>query len=90
MGVVRIMEKLIEHLEFIGVVSQIRYTTFVSGDESERSTLKVEVDFDSCEPNVSDFGSSHTTSLNDSLLAFDTMDHASLLGLGNLDMEGMR
>lgn len=47
------------------------------------------MDFGSNDPNDSGSRSSHTTSLNDALLAFATMDHASLLGLGILDMEGM-
>lgn len=36
-GVVRIMDKLIEHLEFIGAVSRIMHVTFVAGEESGRN-----------------------------------------------------
>lgn len=88
-GVVRIMEKLIEHAEFTGAVIRIRYTVFVVGEESECSRLKAKVDSGSYDPNVSNSRSSHSTSLNDARLAFTTMDHVSHVGLGNLDMEGM-
>lgn len=85
-----IMDKLIEHLEFTSAVSRIRYVAFVAAEESGRSGLKAEVDFGLYDPNVSDSQSNHITSLNDTLLTFATMDHASFLGLGNLDMVGMR
>lgn len=90
MGVVRIMDKLIEHSEFSNAVSQIWHVAFVAGEESYRSGLKAEVDSDAYDPNVSDSQSSHTTSLNDVLLTFATMDHVSLLGLGHLGIVGMR
>lgn len=89
-GFVRIIYKIIEHLEFTSTISRIRHVAFVFGDESSRSGLKAGMDSGSYDPNVSDSRSNYTTSLNDSLLAFATMDHASLLGLGHLDMAGMQ
>lgn len=83
------MDKRIEHPKFIGVVSRIRHVAFVTGEDSGRSALKAKVDSGSYNPNDSDSRSSHTTSLNDALLVFASMDHASLLGLWNLDIEGM-
>lgn len=84
-----ILDKLIEHPEFTIIVSRIRHAAFVSGEESDHDGLKVEIDFGAYDPNDSDSRSSHTTSLNDTLLSFSTMDHTSLLGLGHLDMAGM-
>lgn len=84
------MNKLIEHPEFISAVSWIWHAAFGVGKESDRSGLKAEVDSGSYNPNASDSWSNHTTSLNDALIAFATIDYASLLGLGHLDMVGMR
>lgn len=39
-GVIHIMDKLIEHPEFTGTVSRIRHAMFVTGEESGRSGLK--------------------------------------------------
>lgn len=89
-GVIHIMDKLIEHPEFTGTMSRIKHAMFVTGEESGRSGLKVEVDSSSYDLNTCDSRSSHTTSLNDTLLSFTTTDHASLLVLGNLEKEGMR
>lgn len=43
-GVVRIMDKLIEHPEFTSVVSRIRDVAFVTSEESGRGGLKAELD----------------------------------------------
>lgn len=83
------METLIEHPEFTSGISRIRHAAFVAGEESDRAGLKAEIDFGVHDPDTSDSRSNHTTSLNDALLSFTTMDHASLLGLGNLDMVEM-
>lgn len=82
----RFVDKLIEHPEFTGVVSLIRHIAFVVGAESMRNAL------------VSAGHSGHidapffgpVTSVNEAFLAFASMDHASLLGLGDLDMQGVR
>lgn len=47
------------------------------------------VDSGAYDPNASYSRSIHTTILNDDLHGFTTMDHASLLGLGHLDIAGM-
>lgn len=83
------MDKIIEDTEFTGVVSRIRHAAFVTGEESGCSGLKAEVDFGSYHSNANESRSSHTMSLNDFLLLFAIMDHASFMGLGHLDMEGM-
>lgn len=88
-GVVCIMDKLIKHLEFTSAVSQIHQAAFAASEESGRVGLKAKIDFGAYGPNASDSRFGHTTSLNDALLAFAAMDHASLLGLGHLDMVGM-
>lgn len=41
-GVVRIMDKLIKHLEFTGRVSRIRHVAFIVGEEPVRVGLKLE------------------------------------------------
>lgn len=84
------MDKMIEHPEFTGIVSLIRHATFVAREEFGHSNLRTDLDSGSHDPNVSFPRSSHTLSVNDALLEFATMDHASLLGLGNLDMQGMQ
>lgn len=86
-GVIHIMYKLIEHPEFTGDVSQIRHATFVVGEESCHSCLKAVMESGSYDPDTDDSRSSQTMGVNESMLAFVTMDHASLLGLGNLDIE---
>lgn len=85
-----IMDKLIDHAKFTSGISQIRHAAFVAGKESSCNGLKVEIDFGVYDPDDSDSRRIHTTSLNDALLSFVTIDHASLLGLGHLDMVGMR
>lgn len=89
-GVVFIMDKLIELPEFTSVVSQIRHAPFIVGEEFSRSGLKAEIDSGAYVPNSSDSQSSHTTNLNYALFSFATVDHASLLGPEHLDMAGMR
>lgn len=71
------MDKLIEHPNFTGAMSRIRHAAFLVGEESGRNGLKAEVDSDSYDPNASDSRYKHTMSLNDALLVFATMDHAS-------------
>lgn len=41
-------------------------------------------------PSASDSRLSPALSVNEALLAFASMDHASLLGLGDLDIQGIR
>ena len=62
------MDKLIEYLEFINAISQIRHAAFVVGEESDHVGLKAEIDFGVHDPDSSDSRSIHTTSLNYALL----------------------
>lgn len=80
--VVRVMDKLIEHMEFIGGVSKIYHAALVVGEESECAGLKVDIDVESYDMEGSDSRSSHTSSLKYAMLAFATMDYAVILGLG--------
>lgn len=89
-GVMCIMDKLNEHMEFTSMVSQIRHAAFFTGEEFGHCGLKADVDSSAYDPNSSDSRSSHTTRLNDALFDFATIDHASLLGFGHLEMEEMR
>lgn len=73
-------------LEFTNGVIQIQHAAFVSSEEFGHAGLKTEIDSSVYDLDASDSWSNHTTSLNDALLALATMDHASLLVLGNLDM----
>ena len=76
------MDKLIEHPEFMGAVSLIRHAAFVAGAESIRKVVA-----DAGHQGLVDaptFG--YVASVNEALLAFASMDHASLLGLGELYM----
>nr|KAJ0209428.1 hypothetical protein LSAT_V11C400206260 [Lactuca sativa] len=81
-GFVRIMDRLLEHPEFIGGISQIRHAAFVAREES--------VDAGMYDPSASDSRSSHSSASEDALLAFATLDFAGLLELGHLGMNEVR
>lgn len=89
-GVVCIMDNLIEHLKFTIRFSQIRYAAFVVGEEFGHVGLKADIDSGAYDPEASDSRSKHTTSLNDAFLTFSMMDYAAILGLGPLDMAVIR
>ncbi|XP_023731545.2 uncharacterized protein LOC111879323 [Lactuca sativa] len=84
------MDKLLEHPEFTGGISRIRHVAFVVGEESGWENLKAQVDVGTYDPSASDSWSSHSSALDDALLAFATMDFIGLLGLGHLDIVGVR
>lgn len=63
---------------------------FLLGEESGWSSLKVAMESGSHDPGANVSRPSHTLGVNEDLLAFATTDHTSLLGLGNLDLEGMQ
>ena len=48
------------------------------------------VDVGTYDPSTSDSRSSHSSALHDALLAFATMDFDALLGLGRLDVDGVK
>lgn len=83
-GVAQIMDKMIEHPEFTGIVSLIRHATFVAREEFGHNNLRTDLDSGSHDPNVSFPRSIRTLSVNDALLDFATMDHASLFRVGKL------
>lgn len=85
-GVVRVVDKLIEHPGFTNAISLIRHAAFVVGAESVR---KVAVGVGSEGASACPLVASHVVSMNDVLLSFASMDHASFLGLGDLDIEGL-
>nr|KAJ0203816.1 hypothetical protein LSAT_V11C500256730 [Lactuca sativa] len=74
-GLVCMMDKILEHPKFTGGISRIRHAAFVAGKESGWANLKAQ--------------SSHSSALDDALLAFATMDFFGLLGLGHLDVDGV-
>lgn len=83
----RVVDRLIEHLDFTSVVSLIPQPALIAGVESVRSTLE------SIEPEnlVTNAPSSGlVVSMNEALLSFSNMDHTSLLGLGDLDIYGIQ
>ncbi|XP_023766921.1 uncharacterized protein LOC111915500 [Lactuca sativa] len=84
------MDKLLEHPEFTGCIRRILHVAFVAGEESGWSNLKAQVDFGTYDPSASDSRSSYSLALDDALLGFTTMDFVGLLGLGHLDMVGVR
>nr|KAJ0186289.1 hypothetical protein LSAT_V11C900462480 [Lactuca sativa] len=89
-GRVRVMDKLIEHPEFTGGISCIHHTTFVASEELGRVGLKAQVDTRTYDPFANDSRLSHSSTLDDALLDFVTMDFAGLLGLGLLDVDGVK
>lgn len=81
----RVVDKLIEHPEFTDVVSLIRHVAFVAGAKFVRNALA-----NAGHSSLVDAPSSGpVTSVDKALLAFASMDQASLLGLGDLDMQGV-
>ena len=52
--------------------------------------MKAQVDAGTYDPSASDSHPSHSSALDDALLAFETMDFAGLLGLGQLDVDAVR
>lgn len=85
-GLVRVVDKLIEHPEFTNAVSVICHSAFVVIADSVRSALVSAGQ----QGLINASSSSPVVSVNEALLAFSSMDHASLLGLGDLDMPGIR
>lgn len=83
------MDNLIEQPEFTSAGSLIRDATFIVGEEFGRSSLKAVMESGSHDSDTSGSRSDHSLSVNEALLAFATMDRASLLGSGRLDREGM-
>lgn len=79
-GVVCIMDKLIEHLEFTSGINRIRHAAFVGGEESGRARLKAYIDYGAHDPEGSDSRSNHTMSLNDVLIDFSKMVRAAIMG----------
>lgn len=86
-GLVRIVDRLIEHPDFPSAISLIRHSSFVFGADSVRSTLASDGPADLV---VNVPSSSPVVSVNEALLSFSSMDHTSLLGLGYLDVQGIR
>lgn len=89
-GVVRVMDKLIEHHEFASGVHRICHATFIAGEEARRVGFKAEIDAGTYNPEASDSRSIHTIGLDDALVIFATLDYVYLLGLGRLDIVGLR
>ncbi|KAL7593516.1 hypothetical protein Lser_V15G33220 [Lactuca serriola] len=77
-------------LQFTGDISRIRHVAFVAGEDSGWASLKAQVDAGTYDPLASDSRSSHSSALDDALLAFATMDFNGLLGLGHLDVDGVK
>ena len=81
------IDKMIEHPDFTNAISLIWHAAFMAGIESVQKTSAgagggdVSVDAASVSPVVS---------VNDALLSFSSMDHASLLGLGELGVGGLQ
>lgn len=82
-AVVRVMDKLTEHLVFTDGVIRIWHVAFVTGEESRRSSLKAEIYVGTYDSEDSDSSSSQTSSLEEALLAFVTLDYTAFLAWGN-------
>ncbi|XP_023751348.1 uncharacterized protein LOC111899727 [Lactuca sativa] len=89
-GFVRIMDKLLEHPEFTCDIGQICHATYLVGEDSGWANLKAQVDAGTYDPSDSDSRSSHSSALEDALLAFTTLDFVVFLGLGQLGMDEVR
>lgn len=63
---------------------------FVADEEFGHAGLKGEINAENYDLEGSDSCSSHMSNLEDGLLEFLTMDYAVILGLGQLDMDGLR
>ena len=83
MGLVWVVDKLIEHLNFTNSISLIRHASFIAGAKSDH-----DVSVPAAGPDYIDPGDDvPPASVNEALLSFSSMDHASLLGLGGLDIQ---
>lgn len=89
-GLILVVDKLVEHPDFTSVVSLIRHSSFVVGSESSRSGFMSKIGSSSVNPNVGAPQPESVPSVNDALLSFASMDHTSLLGFGDLDIQGVR
>ena len=86
-GVVRIVDKLIEHPDFTNAISLIRHAAYVAGVESVQKTSS---GGESGEAGASSLSVGPVVSVSDALLSFASMDHAGLLGLGEMGIDGLR
>ncbi|XP_023729422.1 uncharacterized protein LOC111877116 [Lactuca sativa] len=77
-------------LQFTGGIIHICNAAFFVGGDSGRASLKAQVDAGTYDPSANDSRSSHSSALDDALPAFATMDFAGLLGLGHLDVDGVK
>lgn len=59
MGVVRIMEKMIDHPKFANDIHRIRHIFFIVGEVSSLASLKLEIDVGTYDLKVSDSCSRH-------------------------------
>nr|KAJ0201198.1 hypothetical protein LSAT_V11C600329610 [Lactuca sativa] len=89
-GLLCVMDKLIEHPEFTCSISCIHHAAFFAGEGSDLTNLKAQVDAGTYDPSASDSRSSHSSALDVALLSFATMDFAGLLGLGHLDVDEVK
>ncbi|CAH1431372.1 unnamed protein product [Lactuca virosa] len=83
------MKILFENLECYSV-RRIPHVLFVVGEESSRAGLKVEIVVGTYDPGASDSRSNYTTDMNPTIDDFVMLDYVSMLGIGCLDIEGLK
>lgn len=88
--VVRVVDKLIEQLEFSNGVRRIPHVLFVVGEEFGRADLKVEIFVGTYDPSASDSRSNYITDMNPTIEDFVMLDYVSMLGISRLNIVGLK
>ncbi|CAH1423277.1 unnamed protein product [Lactuca virosa] len=89
-GVVRVVDKVIELLEFIHGISLIKNICWDVGEESSLESVKREVVVRTFDIGAASSSLSHAGKVTDSIYAFVSCDYATLLHLGELDVDDLK
>lgn len=89
-GAVRIMDKVIELLKFIHGIGLIKNICWIVGEESGRESVKRGVVVGTFHIGATSSSLSHVGEVTNYIYAFVSCDYATLLHLGELDVDILR